>query len=362
MFTSSEMLTPAELGWDPYFESLWQQSSPDETPARVAAEYRGEYVVWTSRGEGVARLSGRFRHESGDDVAVAVGDWVALDAAPDRDRVALILRTLPRRTVISRGAAGRETREQVIAANVDRVFVVCGLDGDFNIHRIQRYLALVYAGGAEPVVVLSKRDLCDDVQDRVSRVEAACPGATARTISALCDVGLEDLRAHIEPGRTVALVGSSGAGKSTLVNALVGGEVMATSEVREHDQRGRHTTTHRQMIVLPGGGLLIDTPGLRELQLTGDDGLDVAFADIAELAAECRFADCRHETEPGCAVRAAIERGDLDADRFDHYVQLDREAKAYERRHDVRAARQAERAWGKMTRGGDAARRIKRGE
>ncbi len=186
MFTSSEMLTPAELGWDPYFESLWQQSSPDETPARVAAEYRGEYVVWTSRGEGVARLSGRFRHESGDDVAVAVGDWVALDAAPDRDRVALILRTLPRRTVISRGAAGRETREQVIAANVDRVFVVCGLDGDFNIHRIQRYLALVYAGGAEPVVVLSKRDLCDDVQDRVSpykrirRIEFA---ALPKTIS-----------------------------------------------------------------------------------------------------------------------------------------------------------------------------------
>ncbi|MCC6158164.1 MAG: ribosome small subunit-dependent GTPase A [Deltaproteobacteria bacterium] len=362
MFTPSESCTPAELGWDPYFENQWQQTVSDETPARIAAEYRGEYVVWTASGEGGARLSGRFRHESSDETAVAVGDWVALDAPPNRDRVALIVRALARRTAISRGAAGRETREQVIAANVDRVFIVCGLDGDFNVHRIQRYLALVYAGGAVPVVVLTKMDLCDDSAARVAQVEEACPGASVRSISALCGTGLDELRREILPGRTVALVGSSGAGKSTIVNALMGDVVMATGEVRAHDQRGRHTTTHRQMIVLPGGGLLIDTPGLRELQLPGEDGLDVAFADIAQFAAGCRFADCRHESEPGCAVRAAIERGDLDADRFGHYVQLDREAKAYELRHDVRAARQAERAWGKMTRGGDQARRFKRGQ
>ncbi len=362
MFSPAMLSKPAELGWDEYFENQWKPESADEIPARIAAEFRGEYVVWSAHGEGVARISGRLRHESGDESAVAVGDWVALDAPPDRDRIGLIDRVLPRRTVLSRGAAGRETREQIIAANVDRVFVVCGLDGDFNVHRIQRYLALVYAGGALPIIVLTKMDVCDDVAARVAQVEAECPGATVRAISALRAVGLDEMRAEIGPGQTIALVGSSGAGKSTLVNALVGDVVMATGEVREHDQRGKHTTTHRQMIVLPGGGLLIDTPGLRELQLTGDDGLDAAFADIAEIAAGCRFADCRHESEPGCAVRAAIESGELGADRFEHYAQLEREAKAFELRHDARALRRAERAFGKMTREGDAARRFKRGQ
>jgi ribosome biogenesis GTPase len=236
----------------------------------------------------------------------------------------------------------------VIAANVDRVFVVCGLDADFNVRRIERYLARVWASGAQPAVVLNKADICDDLTGRVAEVEECCVGVPVHPVSALHSEGVEALRASIHDGLTVALVGSSGAGKSTLVNALLGEERMPTGAVRARDGRGRHVTTHRELVLLPGGGLLLDTPGMRELQLVDEEGLGAVFGDIAALAARCRFRDCRHDTEPGCAVKAAAESGELAAERLEHYRKLEREARAYELRHDEHKRRQAERVWGQL--------------
>jgi ribosome biogenesis GTPase len=336
------------LGWSQFFEEQQQRwNDPERIPARIVAEHRGGYEVASAGGTGFARLSGRFRHEA-EEGFPGVGDWVALDAGPGPDRTALIERLFARRTAFLRGAAGREARVQVIAANVDVVFVVCGLDEDFNVRRIERYLARVWASGAEPVVVLSKADLAEDSFSRVAEVEEHAPGVAVLPICALQGEGLEAIRARIAQGKTAALVGSSGAGKSTLVNALLGEERMATGDVRADDGRGRHTTTHRELVLLPEGGLLLDTPGMRELQLSDSEGLETAFEDVESFAAGCRFSDCCHGDEPGCAVRAAVEAGELDAERLEHYLQLKSEARSYERRHDQRLRREDERAWGRL--------------
>jgi ribosome biogenesis GTPase / thiamine phosphate phosphatase len=237
----------------------------------------------------------------------------------------------------------------VVAANVDLVLVVCGLDEDFGIRRIERYLARVWASGAQPMVVLNKSDVCEDAATRVSEVESHCPGVPIHVTSALQSEGVEAMSACIHDGMTVALVGSSGAGKSTLVIALLGEQRMATGEVRARDGRGCHVTTHRQLVLLPGGGLLLDTPGMRELQLVDDEGLDSVFSDIAALARQCRFRDCRHDAEPGCAVQEAVGSGDLAPDRLEHYRKLELEARSFERRHDVRLQRQAGREWGQLS-------------
>lgn len=337
------------FGWNDFFAEEWHnQAAPEWIRGRIAAEHNGVYEVWTADAAGTALLLGRLRQELTEAELPATGDWVALDASPHPDRPAMIQRVLARRTVFLRGAAGRKSRAQCVAANVDLVFVVCGLDEDFNLRRIERYLTRIRAGGARPIVVLNKADLDDQAASRVAETSARCPGVEILAISALTGSGLEAVRAKLLPGTTAALVGSSGAGKSTLVNALVGEELMPTSEVRNRDHRGCHTTTHRQLILLPGGGLLLDTPGMRELQLLDEEGLDETFADIEEIARGCRFADCRHDTEPGCAVKAALAAGSLDAERFDHYLALRHEAMVNERRHNVHQQRQAERAFSKM--------------
>jgi ribosome biogenesis GTPase len=351
----------SSLGWDPSFEEEWQRNSaPGQVPARIAAEHRGAYQAWAAAGSGWARVAGRLRHEL--ETPPGVGDWVALDASPGPERTAVIQRLLPRRTSFIRGAAGRKASAQIVAANVDIVFVVCGLDEDFNVRRIERYVARVWASGALPMVILSKADVVDDARARVAEVAANAPGVAVLAISALRGDGLPELGAHLSPGRTVALLGSSGAGKSTLVNALLGEERMATGAVRASDGRGRHVTTHRQLVLLPGGGVLLDTPGMRELQLFDEAGLEAAFDDVAALSGRCRFADCGHGDEPGCAVRAAVEAGELDPDRLAHFLKLGSEARAYERRHDARLSRADERAWGRLMAQAHRQIRRKRGE
>jgi ribosome biogenesis GTPase len=337
------------LGFGPYFEQQLQPSDDDVIPARIAAEHRGAYEVWSTTGSGRAHLAGRLRLELGDAGAPGVGDWVVVKDAPGPGRTTLIERVLERRTVFTRGAAGREARAQVVAANVDLVFAVCGLDADFNVRRIERYLARIWASGARPSVILNKADLCADTGARVAEVESRAVGVPVLVTSARNEEGTETVRACIHDGMTVALVGSSGVGKSTLVNALLGEQRMRTGEVRASDGRGCHVTTHRQLVILPGGGLLLDTPGMRELQILDEDGLDTVFGDIAALAGRCRFRDCRHDTEPGCAVKEAAESGELDADRFENYRKLEREAQANELRHDEHRRRQAERVWGQLS-------------
>ncbi len=335
----------SDLGFSPFFETPLRDD--DAIVARINAEHRGGYLVWSGGGDGPARLSGRLARALDEEAMPGVGDWVTLRSAPGPDDAALIDRVLERRTVFLRGAAGRRSQGQVVAANVDVVFAVCGLDGDYNLRRIERYLARIWASGARPAVVLNKADLCEEVASRVAEVEGACPGVDVLAASALRTEGLDGLSRRIGRGETAAFVGSSGAGKSTLVNRLLGTERIPTREVRADDSRGRHTTTHRELFTLPGGGLVIDTPGMRELQLFDDEGLDRVFADIEARAETCRFRDCTHHSEPGCAVRAAVAAGDLAQDRVEHYLKLGAEARAFEVRRDTHRSREVERAFSK---------------
>ncbi len=351
------------LGFGPFFEEqLRHFTAPDIVPARIAAQHLGAYEVWSPTGAGPAQLSGRLRLELGDAGVPCVGDWVVLKAPPGPDHTSTIEQLLARRTVFTRGGPGSQVSTQIIAANVDLVFVVCGLDADFNLRRIERYLARIWASGAQPLVILNKADACEDVAARRVEVESRCGGVPIYVTSALRSEGLVAIRESIRDGLTAAFVGSSGAGKSTLINALLGEDRMLTGEVRPRDGRGRHTTTHRQLVLLPGGGLLLDTPGMRELQLTDEDGLDSVFGDVAALSERCRFRDCRHENEPGCAVREAVESGDLAAERLEHYQKLEREAQAYRRRHDERLRRQSERVWGQLKEEAARLRRWKGGK
>jgi len=307
-------------------------------PARVAEEHRGQLVCWTASGALRAEVSGRLRYEAqGAEELPGVGDWVALSPPADGSG-AVVHHVLPRRTALVRKAPGRPTEGQLLAANVDVVFLVTSANLEFRPRRIERALALVREGGAQAVVVVSKRDLAEDLPGFLARAEAAAPGVPVAAVSALMGDGLPSLSRFLEPGRTIALLGSSGVGKSTLVNRLAGEEILATRGIRDDDDRGRHTTTHRQLVVLPSGGVLVDTPGLREIGLFEDgSGVAEAFPDIAALAEECRFRDCAHRGEPGCAITTALDDGRLELGRLESYHKLAREAAHAASRHSKRA-------------------------
>ena len=335
------MLDLARLGWDAAWQEAFARTELAGEPGRVAVQHRGAYDVLTAGGEARSKITSRLRREADRTELPVVGDWVGLDAT---GAIAVVL---PRRTTISRRAAHEPasgvSREQVIAANVDVVLVVAALGQELDVRLLERYLALALESGARPVVVLTKADLEPDADAVADALEGIGGEVPIRIVSTRTARGLDAIRNVLGPGVTGALLGPSGVGKSTLVNALVDDARLATAEVAA-DGSGRHTTTRRELVLLPDGGVLIDNPGMREVQLwLGDGGLSDAFDDIAELAARCRFTDCRHESEPGCAVRAALESGELARERWESFRALERElaelAERLERRERSRARR-----------------------
>ena len=334
------------LGWDDGRQEEFDQlDSTDAVPGRVARVDRGVCTVLGSDAVHRATVPPRFP-------TPAAGDWAAVRPAVPGGDDATVRALLERRTTFTRQAAGEETLEQVVATNIDVIFLVSALDQRFSLRRLERYLTLGWQSGATPVIVLAKTDLCDDVEAVVLDAESIAFGVDVLAVSAETGEGLDRIQAYTSGNRTVALLGLSGAGKSTLINRLIGEERLATQEVRD-DGRGRHTTTHRELIALPGGGVVIDTPGMRSVGLWDGDGgagLEQTFADVQELAADCRFSDCRHEGEPGCAVTAAITEGTLPAERLESYTKLLRELRFQELKQDKRARSEQRKQWRVMSR------------
>lgn len=334
------MIRLEDLGWGPFFQQQLNTTGAEVVrPARVAEEMKGAYRVLTDAGALLASIRGRLLHHAvASDELPATGDWVLVERLPGEDR-GLIVRLLERRTKVSRmrpspNPRSQRTEEQVLAANVDAVFVVAALNRDFNPRRIERYLAVAWESGARPVVVLNKADLRDDTPDVVRESESLAPGIPVLATSTVTGQGIDGLRRKLKPGETAVFVGSSGVGKSSLLNCLLGDSTQVVRDIRA-DGKGRHTTTSRQLFLITGGGVVIDTPGLRELTLwRAEEGLDRSFADIDAFAQECVFRDCHHAGEPGCAVRLAIDEGELPEERFASYRKLEHEIDFLARRQD----------------------------
>ncbi|WGV58766.1 ribosome small subunit-dependent GTPase A [Brevibacillus brevis] len=338
------------MGWNEYFANHFTPYAEQGfSVGRITLEHKRIYRLWSEHGELLGEVTGKLRYEAtGREDFPAVGDWVVISARPE-EKKASIHGLLPRKSKFSRKVAGDTVEEQIVAANVDTVFLVNSLNNDLNLRRIERYLILAWESGANPVIVLSKADLCDDLDACMAEIESIAIGVPVHVVSAEQGEGLDQLAPYLGEGQTIALMGSSGVGKSTLINKLSGAEMQKVSGVREGDDRGRHTTTHRELFRLPSGALMIDTPGMRELQLwEADEGFRGAFDDIESIAETCRFNDCKHVREPGCAVQAAINDGSLEKARFDSYLKLQRELAHLARKEDARLAAAERDKWKKL--------------
>jgi len=323
-----ELFDLTRLGWNDFFaEHFSSLKSAGYEIGRVALENRHQYLLYTTSGEVIGETTGRLLHFADTPADLPkVGDWVAFQPFPEEEKV-IIHEVLPRKSIFSRKIVGRKVEEQVVATNVDMVFIVQGLDNDFNLRRLERYLVMIFEGNSNPVVVLNKVDLCADLENKIAEVKTVTGNVPIIPLSAKTGAGVEELKALIRPGSTYAFTGSSGAGKSTLLNKLFSQEIQLTADVREGDSRGRHTTTCRKMFILPDGGLLIDTPGMREIQLwCSDDSLSDTFSDIDELALTCHFSNCTHTKEMKCSVLEALSTEEISAERYDNFLKLRKEA------------------------------------
>lgn len=342
-------------GWNDSWNTKWIDQSDNEKlqasiAGRILLEHKHMYRVVTAEGEWLASLSGSFKHTAHDRRDFpAVGDWVAVEKMPGEEK-GIIRSILPRTSLFSRKVAGLTTVEQIVAVNVDIVFLIMSLNLDFNVRRLERYIIAAWDSGANPVIVLTKKDLCDDPQVFVDQANDVAFGVPIHVVSSVTGEGVAELQELLKDGKTAALLGSSGVGKSSLTNALCGEDVMVVQNIREDDDKGRHTTTHRELFRMPGGGLLIDTPGMREFQMwDNSESLNTGFKDVEQFANSCRFTDCQHTNQPGCAVQEALENGSLTRERYASYEKLKRELAYVERKADA-AAQKAERGkWKQIT-------------
>lgn len=340
-----------KLGYNSFFEAYFNEyASEGQIPGRIAIQNLSNFTVYTELGELLGEVSGKFRFETENGKAdvngyPAVGDWVLLRPFPNESK-AIIDKILPRKNKFSRKEAGEKTIEQIVAANIDIVFIVNALNHDFNLRRLERYLTTVMDNEIQPVIILSKADLAHDLNAKIEQVREVVGVIPIQAISVKEGFGLEELEQYFVNNNTVAVLGSSGVGKSTLINTLAGEEKFFVQEVSDFSNKGKHTTTHREMIILANGGLIIDTPGMRELQLwDGGEGVAETFDDLEELSLQCKFTDCLHADEPGCAIRAAINKGEIDETRLKSYLKLMREVKYIESKQNVKTAIENKKHW-----------------
>lgn len=350
-------------GWDDFFAACFQEhQAAGYVPARVTLEYNQFHRVQIGASDLLAEVAGRLKHAASSRAELpAVGDWVALRPAGQHGKP-VINAVLPRRSKFARKTKGAKTEEQIVGANIDTLFLVTSLNQDFNPRRVERYLAIAWESGARPVILLTKTDLCPNVAALRDAIETVAQATPIHAICSLTGAGLEELQQYFYEGQTVALIGSSGVGKSTLINRLLGHEQQKVKAVRTHDERGQHATRHRELILLPTGGLVLDTPGMRELQLWGaEEGIETTFEDIEELAAQCQFSDCQHQTEPRCQVRQALADGTLAPERFENYRKMQQELAYLVRRQDALVQHTERNRWKKLSRMAEERAKWKRG-